>query len=100
MDAALEKVHEEVLRRNPGESEFHQAVTEIFETLSPVMKRHPEYAEQSILQRMCEPERQIIFRVPWLDDDGNVHINRGFRVEFNPHSALIKAVYVSTPRCI
>lgn len=83
MDAALEKVHEEVLRRNPGESEFHQAVTEIFETLSPVMKRHPEYAEQSILQRMCEPERQIIFRVPWLDDDGNVHINRGFRVEFN-----------------
>ncbi|NUL44217.1 NADP-specific glutamate dehydrogenase [Cellulosimicrobium funkei] len=83
MEQGLENLRNEVFRRNPGESEFHQAVTEVFEALGPVVHRHPEYVESGILRRMCEPERQIIFRVPWVDDDGSVQINRGFRVEFN-----------------
>ena len=83
MEASLEKLREEVLHRNPGETEFHQAVTEVLEALEPVVDRHPEYVEHGILRRMCEPERQIIFRVPWVDDNGEVQINRGFRVEFN-----------------
>ncbi|WP_418907207.1 NADP-specific glutamate dehydrogenase [Glutamicibacter endophyticus] len=83
MDKHLATIREEVFRRNPGESEFHQAVTEVFESLAAVSVKHPEYAEAAILQRMCEPERQIIFRVPWTDDTGKVQINRGFRVEFN-----------------
>ncbi|MEV0715767.1 NADP-specific glutamate dehydrogenase [Asanoa sp. NPDC050611] len=72
-----------VERRNPGEREFHQAVREVLESIVPALDRHPEYAEAKIIERICEPERQIIFRVPWDDDRGEVHINRGFRVEFN-----------------
>ncbi|MEX0745359.1 MAG: NADP-specific glutamate dehydrogenase [Phycisphaeraceae bacterium] len=72
-----------MLHRNPGESEFHQAVHEVLETLGPVLVKYPELAEAKIIQRICEPERQIIFRVPWQDDSGEVQINRGFRVEFN-----------------
>ncbi|MFG3299263.1 NADP-specific glutamate dehydrogenase [Micromonospora chersina] len=72
-----------VVRRNPGEGEFHQAVREVLDSVAPALKRHPEYAEAKIIERICEPERQIIFRVPWEDDRGEVHINRGFRVEFN-----------------
>ncbi|MET1156629.1 NADP-specific glutamate dehydrogenase [Arthrobacter sp.] len=83
MDAHLLEVRDEVFRRNPGETEFHQAVNEVFDTLEPLSARHPEYTDAAILQRICEPERQIIFRVPWMDDAGNVQINRGFRVEFN-----------------
>ncbi|GAA3706145.1 NADP-specific glutamate dehydrogenase [Zhihengliuella alba] len=79
----LENLRQEVLQRNPGETEFHQAVAEVFGALTPVVERHPEYVEAGILRRMCEPERQIIFRVPWTDDEGNVQVNRGFRVEFN-----------------
>ena len=74
---------DEVIGRNPGEKEFHQAVYEVMQSLSPIAGRVPEYAQWSILQRVCEPERQIIFRVPWTTDTGEVHINRGFRVEFN-----------------
>ncbi|WP_435201776.1 NADP-specific glutamate dehydrogenase [Janibacter sp. GS2] len=74
---------DEVIARNPGEKEFHQAVYEVMQSLSPIAGRVPEYAQWSILQRVCEPERQIIFRVPWTTDDGEVQINRGFRVEFN-----------------
>jgi glutamate dehydrogenase (NADP+) len=83
LDQHLATIRDEVFRRNPGEAEFHQAVTEVFESLEAVSRKHPEYAEAAILQRMCEPERQIIFRVPWMDDEGRVQINRGFRVEFN-----------------
>jgi len=83
MDARLEAVKETVLARSPGEAEFHQAITEVFESLGPVHDRHPEFLEAAILERLCEPERQIIFRVPWTDDEGRVQINRGFRVEFN-----------------
>ncbi|MFD1213243.1 NADP-specific glutamate dehydrogenase [Arthrobacter sp. GCM10027362] len=83
MDAQLLAIRDEVFRRNPGELEFHQAVNEVFESLAPLSGKHPEYTDAAILQRVCEPERQIIFRVPWVDDAGNVQINRGFRVEFN-----------------
>lgn len=83
MHPTLLATYEDVIHRNPGEVEFHQAVNEIFETLSDVLVRHPEYAHQSVLARICEPERQIIFRVPWVDDEGNIQVNRGFRVEFN-----------------
>ncbi len=79
----LRPVYDEVLRRNQGEDEFHQAVHEVLESLNPVVAKRPDYVDASIIERLCEPERQIIFRVPWVDDDGNVRINRGFRVEFN-----------------
>ncbi len=79
----LVPVFDEVIRRNPGEAEFHQAVSEVLETLGPVISKHPEYAQSEIIRRLCEPERQIIFRVPWTDDQGRVQLNRGFRVEFN-----------------
>lgn len=83
MEGQLAPVFEEVLRRNPGEVEFHQAVREVFESLAPVLAKNPQYADAAVLERICEPERQIIFRVPWIDDAGRVRINRGFRVEFN-----------------
>jgi len=83
MTTQLEPVLEQVLRRNPGELEFHQAVREVFDSLGPVLARNPQYADAAVLERICEPERQIIFRVPWVDDSGRVRINRGFRVEFN-----------------
>lgn len=83
LDANLNAVFQEVLRRNPGESEFHQAVLEVLETLAPVLSKYPEFAEKKIIQRICEPERQIIFRIPWQDDKGQIQINRGFRVQFN-----------------
>lgn len=83
MDARLNETLETVMHRNPGEREFHQAVREVFDSLGLVLDRHPEYAEMSVLERICEPERQIIFRVPWVDDAGRVQVNRGFRVEFN-----------------
>jgi glutamate dehydrogenase (NADP+) len=81
--AKVEEIYAEVLRRNPGEREFHQAVREVLESLAVVLGRHSEYAEMKTIERICEPERQIIFRVPWQDDSGEVQINRGFRVEFN-----------------
>ncbi len=83
LDANLNAVFQDVLRRNPGESEFHQAVLEVLETLAPVLSKYPEFAEKKIIERICEPERQIIFRIPWQDDRGQIQINRGFRVQFN-----------------
>ncbi len=83
MEANLTKVFDQIVARNPGEAEFHQAVLEVFDSLGPVMERNPQYTEAAVLERLCEPERQIIFRVPWTDDSGKVQINRGFRVEFN-----------------
>ncbi|MHC4212769.1 MAG: NADP-specific glutamate dehydrogenase [Planctomycetota bacterium] len=79
----INAVYEQVLARNPGEVEFHQAVKEVLDSLAPVIEKHPEYVEAKILDRIVEPERQIMFRVPWQDDKGNVQINRGFRFEFN-----------------
>jgi glutamate dehydrogenase (NADP+) len=83
LDEKIKPIYQEVLNRNPGENEFHQAVLEVLESLGPVLVKHPEFADHRIIERICEPERQVIFRVPWLDDNGNVQINRGFRVEFN-----------------
>lgn len=83
LDEKLHDLYTEVLQRNPGESEFHQAVHEVLESLGPVVAKHPEYTDGAVIRRLCEPERQIIFRVPWVDDAGAVQINRGFRVEFN-----------------
>ena len=83
MHGRLVDIFDQVVARNPGEAEFHQAVREVFESLTPVVAKRPEYIDSAIIQRLCEPERQIIFRVPWIDDKGNVQLNRGFRVEFN-----------------
>ncbi len=83
MDAGLETVYQDVLKRNPGEAEFHQAVHEVLETIAPVLQKHPEFKDRKIIERICEPERQIIFRVPWQDDRGEFHVNRGFRVQYN-----------------
>ncbi len=77
------EVLEIVQRRNAGEPEFLQAVKEVLETLDPVLNRHKKYQDARILERITEPERQLVFRVPWLDDKGNVQVNRGFRIEFN-----------------
>ena len=79
----IQAVYEQVLKRNPGEVEFHQAVKEVLDSLGPVLDKHPEYVEAKIVERIVEPERQIIFRVPWQDDKGEIHVNRGFRFEFN-----------------
>jgi glutamate dehydrogenase (NADP+) len=83
MDVKLETIYQEILRRNPGEAEFHQAVREVLESIGPVLTKYPEFRERKILERMAEPERQIIVRVPWTDDKGQVQVNRGFRVQFN-----------------
>ncbi len=80
---ALNRVHTEALRRNAGEPEFHQALLEVLESIVPVLERHPEFMDAGIVDRLVEPERQIMFRVPWHDDSGTVRVNRGFRVQFN-----------------
>ena len=79
----LNGVMETVIKRNPAEPEFHQAVREVLESLEPVIAAHPEFEKAGIIERIVEPERVISFRVPWLDDNGNVQVNRGFRVQFN-----------------
>ena len=76
-------VMELVVKRNPAEPEFHQAVQEVLSSLEPVLERHPEYRKARILERITEPERVIMFRVPWQDDKGEFRINRGFRIQFN-----------------
>ena len=83
LEEKIEAIFQQVKARNPGEEEFHQAVKEVLESLGPVLVKYPEFADQKIIERICEPERQIMFRVPWQDDKGVVQINRGFRVEFN-----------------
>ncbi len=76
-------IYEQVRIRNDGEPEFLQAAAEVFESLQVVLERHPHYGDAGLIERLCEPERQIIFRVPWTDDAGTVHVNRGFRVQYN-----------------
>lgn len=83
MSSVVEEVYNEVLDRNPNEPEFHQAVREILESIEPAVEKHPEFAETKLLDRLVEPERQILFRVPWVDDNGEVQVNRGYRIEFN-----------------
>jgi glutamate dehydrogenase (NADP+) len=84
--SAKEYVHgvmQEVRAKNPAEPEFHQAAQEVFESLIPVLDRHPEYRSAKLLERIAEPERVLMFRVPWMDDRGEVQVNRGFRIEMN-----------------
>jgi len=79
----VESIYQDVVKRNPGETEFHQAVKEVLESIGPVLVKYPDFSEAKIIERICEPERQLIFRVPWQDDHGVAQINRGFRVQFN-----------------
>lgn len=83
MPEYIDEVLSLVKAKNPHEPEFHQAVQEVFETLRPVLDRHPEYRSACILERIVEPERIVIFRVPWMDDQGKIRINRGYRVQMN-----------------
>jgi glutamate dehydrogenase (NADP+) len=83
MSVNVQKYLDDVKKRNPGEVEFHQAVEEVLESIAPVLEKNPQYVEAGIVDRLLEPERQIIFRVPWVDDNGKVQVNRGFRVQFN-----------------
>lgn len=79
----LKYIMDDVIKRNPNEPEFHQAVKEVLLSLEPVAQKHPEWVKDKIFDKIVEPERQIIFRVPWTDDNGVEHINRGFRIQFN-----------------
>ncbi len=83
MHPTVTALMEDVKAKNPAEPEFHQAVEEVAESLVPVLEKHPEYRTAKILERIVEPERVILFRVPWVDDEGGVQINRGFRIEMN-----------------
>ena len=82
-NAYLENLMETVIKRNPAEPEFHQAVREVLESLEPVIEAHPEYIEKGVIDSIVEPERVIYFRVPWIDDNGKPQVNRGFRIQFN-----------------
>ena len=81
--AYAEELMTHVRVKNPGETEFHQAVSEVVQSLAPVLERHPEYVDNKILERLVEPERVIVFRVPWVDDAGEIQVNRGYRVEMS-----------------
>ena len=79
----LNELMEKVVKQDPGELEFHQAVREVLTSLSPVVDAHPEYIKEGVMDCLVEPERTIKFRVPWEDDQGKIHVNRGYRVQFN-----------------
>ncbi|QGU04942.1 NADP-specific glutamate dehydrogenase [Corynebacterium comes] len=83
IDEQVSSYYNMLLKRNAGEPEFHQAVAEVLASLKIVLEKDPHYADYGLIQRLCEPERQLIFRVPWIDDNGVVQVNRGFRVQFN-----------------
>ncbi|WP_422215255.1 NADP-specific glutamate dehydrogenase [Microbacterium sp.] len=81
--ASVQPVFDTVLSRSPHEPEFHQAVHEVLNSIAPILEQHPEYIDGGILDRLVEPERQIMFRVPWVDDAGRLHVNRGYRIQFS-----------------
>ena len=83
MSSYVNDVKARVHERNAGETEFLQAVDEVLESLAPVVEQHPEYQKGGVVERLCEPERMVVFRVPWIADDGTPQVNRGFRVQFN-----------------
>ena len=83
VDSQISAYYDKLLKRNAGEPEFHQAVSEVLDSLKIVLEKDPQYADYGLVERLCEPERQLIFRVPWIDDNGEVQVNRGFRVQFN-----------------
>ena len=82
-NAYLQKVYDKVVAKNPNEAEFQQAVYEVLESITPAIEKNPAYEKANIIERMVEPERMITFRVTWVDDNGNVQVNRGYRVQFN-----------------
>jgi glutamate dehydrogenase (NADP+) len=86
-----------VRQLDPDQKEFHQAVEEVMETLEPTVERHPEFVRMKIYERLAEPERTVIFRVPWVDDKNEVQVNRGFRVQFNNAIGPFKGVSASIP---
>ena len=79
----MERILELSKEKDPQEKEFHQAVSEVFESIKPVIDRYPKYSLAGVIERIVEPERVIMFRTPWADDEGNVQVNRGFRIEMN-----------------
>jgi len=83
MDKNVEAFMEDIIAKNPGEKEFHQAVEEVAESIMPFIEKNPKYKKAKILERIAEPERVILFRVPWQDDSGEYHINKGYRIEMN-----------------
>ncbi|MBS1698419.1 MAG: glutamate dehydrogenase, partial [Actinobacteria bacterium] len=83
LSALAQPIFDDVRALNPNEPEYHQAVHEVLHSIGPVLERHPEYVEAGVLERLVEPERQIIFRVPWVDDNGKLQVNRGYRVQYS-----------------
>ena len=83
MSTVINEIIDKVKRQDPEQKEFHQAVEEVLSTLEPTVKKHPEFVKAKIYERIVEPDRVVMFRVPWLDDKGEVQVNRGFRVQFN-----------------
>ncbi|RZI90877.1 MAG: glutamate dehydrogenase, partial [Microbacterium sp.] len=83
LPGSVHDVFDTVLARNPHEPEFQQAVHEVLSSIAPVLEAHPQFADSGILERIVEPERQIMFRVPWIDDAGRLQVNRGYRVQFS-----------------
>ncbi|HMA85679.1 MAG TPA: Glu/Leu/Phe/Val dehydrogenase dimerization domain-containing protein, partial [Desulfosalsimonadaceae bacterium] len=81
--SVIEEVIGKVKHTDPNQNEFHQAVIEVLDTLAPTVEKHPEFVKAGIYERIVEPERAVLFRVPWMDDKGEVQVNRGFRVQFN-----------------
>ena len=83
MSKFVDTIMAQLKEKNPAQPEFHQAAQEVLESLDLVIERHPEYRKAKIVERILEPERVIMFRVPWMDDQGEIHVNRGFRIEMN-----------------
>ena len=92
---ALQEAYDRIVARDPDQKEFLQAVEEVFTSLAPVIEKKPEYA--AVLERIAEPERQVLFRVPWFDDKGTLHVNRGYRIQTNSALGPYKVVPNSTP---
>ena len=83
MKNKAQKFMDQVINKNQGQPEFHQAVSEVVESLTPFIEKNPKYESAKIMERMVEPERVIMFRVPWLDDKGEIQVNRGYRIEMS-----------------
>ena len=98
MSNPVEEFMAGVIAKNPGETEFHQAVREVTETIMPFIQENPKYLYPKIMERITEPERIIIFRVPWMDDKGEIQINRGYRIEMNSAIGPTKEAYGFTLR--
>ena len=96
MYKSIDEFMEPVVKNHPGEVEFHQAVREVAESILPILPRHPQFIEEQIFERMTEPERAVIFRVPWIDDSGKIQLNIGYRIQMNSAIGHTKAVCVLT----